>query len=80
MDDCQLFLVHVWPPKPGFRASARGGAALVGNAAQDGSAGSMGLLAPKLSVPRTRPRSQRANSTAKRCMSTLPPLTITPTR
>lgn len=23
MDDSQLFLVHVWPPKPGFRASAR---------------------------------------------------------
>ena len=23
MDDSQLFLVHVWPCKPGFRASAR---------------------------------------------------------
>ena len=23
MDDSQLFLVHVWPARPGFRASAR---------------------------------------------------------
>lgn len=23
MDDSQIFLVHVWPAKPGFRASAR---------------------------------------------------------
>jgi hypothetical protein len=23
MDDSQVFIVHVWAPKPGFRASAR---------------------------------------------------------